>query len=225
MSESAELWRFPLHAGASKSPANGACLLDAVSWLEYGHLGDSPECVCPVIATYGRGINDRLGRLRRQDLRPFIPRLVGTVDPAAEEPRAVALLRHAARVVLPSALDARNPALAVHMRTLKQDITFTDLQAVMAGALGDPALALASVTEREAEVTPATAAGFLGREFFDAVLEVVPLRDHDRRDAVQRAMIEGLEVMLRLGRQAGPVDGHRWTAALDSFERTRERAA
>ena len=100
------LWRFPLRRGNSDDPRNGACLLDAVSWLEYGTLGDHPRCVCPVIASFGRGINDAMTDAGRQRLRVFIPRLVGTVDPPAERARAEYLAWQAIRVFAPLALDA-----------------------------------------------------------------------------------------------------------------------
>lgn len=80
MTDVANLWKFDLRQGRSKDPRQGACLLDAVSWLEYGELDDHPPCVCPAIATLGRTINDLMRRKPRQKLRAFIPRLVGTVD-------------------------------------------------------------------------------------------------------------------------------------------------
>lgn len=97
MTDLSTLWAFELSKGNSKDPRKGACLLDAVSWLEYGHLGDHPECVCPVIAAYGRIINDLLPHAERQRLRVYIPRLVGTVDKAAESARTAAIGRHAER--------------------------------------------------------------------------------------------------------------------------------
>lgn len=101
-----DIWRFDLRRGNSKDPRNGACLLDAVSWLEYGTLGDHPACVCPVIAAFGRGINDAMSDIGRQRLKAFIPRLVGTVDPASEVARAEYLAWQAIRVFAPLALDA-----------------------------------------------------------------------------------------------------------------------
>ncbi|MDE2469558.1 MAG: hypothetical protein KGL35_12630, partial [Bradyrhizobium sp.] len=106
MTDLSTLWHFPLRMGNSDDPRNGACLLDAVSWLEYGTLGDHPPCVCPVIAAFGRGINDAMSDTSRQRLRVFIPRLVGTVDPAAERARAEYLAWQAIRVFAPIALDA-----------------------------------------------------------------------------------------------------------------------
>jgi hypothetical protein len=95
-----------LRRGHGIHPRDGACLLDAVSYLEYGTLGDHPECVCPVIAAFGRGINDAMSDEGRQRLRVFIPRLVGTVDPDSEQARAEYLAWQAIRVFAPLALEA-----------------------------------------------------------------------------------------------------------------------
>ena len=96
-----DLWRFDLRRGKSSDPREGACLLDAVSWLEYGTLGDHPPCVCPVIAAFGRRINDAMSDAGRQRLKVFLPRLVGTVDPSAEQARAEYLAWVAIRVFAP----------------------------------------------------------------------------------------------------------------------------
>src|ERR1041385_3644499 len=105
MTDISNIWQFPLRRGNSPDPREGACLLDAVSWIEYGTLGDHPPCVCPVIAAYGRGINDAMSDAGRQQLRAYIPRLVGTVDPENERARAEYLAWQAIRVFATFALD------------------------------------------------------------------------------------------------------------------------
>ena len=99
------IWKLDLRRGNSPNPREGACLLDAVSWLEYGELGDHPSCVCPVIAAFGRGINDALSDTSRQKLKAYIPRLVGTVDRSAVQARAEYLAWQAIRLFAPLALD------------------------------------------------------------------------------------------------------------------------
>lgn len=98
------IWQFNIRRGHSDDPRNGACLLDAVSWLEYGTLGDHPECVCPVLAAFGRGINDAMSDEGRQQLKKYIPLLVGTVDKESEQARAEYLAWQAVRVFAPLAL-------------------------------------------------------------------------------------------------------------------------
>ena len=83
-----EIWPFELTAGRSKSPRQGACLMDAISWFEYGMLGDYPECVSSVLVPLGQAVNDFSDDRRRQELKRFIPRLVGTADPVLDVLRA-----------------------------------------------------------------------------------------------------------------------------------------
>ena len=72
-----KLSRFELRRGNHERPDQGLCVLEAVAWFEGELHGDHPACVCPVIGHYCRALNDRLGA-RRQDLVPYIPRLVNT---------------------------------------------------------------------------------------------------------------------------------------------------
>ena len=76
-----KLSRFRLAKGSHARPDQGLCVLEAVAWFEGELHGDHPVCVCPVVAHYCRALNDRLGA-RRQDLVPFIPRLVNTREGA-----------------------------------------------------------------------------------------------------------------------------------------------
>ena len=106
MTDISTIWQFPLRKGNSKNPREGACLLDAVSWFEYGGLGDHPPCVCETLAAPGRIINDLLPDDRRQELRVLIPRLVGTEGDGFAQARAAAAAWRAIRVFAPLALDA-----------------------------------------------------------------------------------------------------------------------
>lgn len=83
-----DLWPFQLKRGKAKNPSEGACLMDAVSWFEYGCLGDHPACVSPVLSLIGQAANDWADDKERQELRKFIPLLPGTVNTAADEYRA-----------------------------------------------------------------------------------------------------------------------------------------
>ena len=104
MNDINDIWRFDLRKGNSTDPRDGACLMDAVSWLEYGTLGDHPPCVCPIIAAFARGVNDAMNDEERQSLKVYMPRLVGTVDPDSEQARAEYLAWQAIRVFAPSRL-------------------------------------------------------------------------------------------------------------------------
>ncbi len=72
-----ELSRFELRRGRHDRPEEGLSLMEAVAFFMGEPHSDHPACVCPLLAHYGRALNDRL-EARRQDLVPYIPRLVGT---------------------------------------------------------------------------------------------------------------------------------------------------
>jgi hypothetical protein len=86
------IWKFDLTKGASFGPKNGACIMDAVSWFEYGHLGDRPPCVCPVIGQLCIVINDMLSDDERQKLKPYIFKVIGTVDSSAVKERSLTVI-------------------------------------------------------------------------------------------------------------------------------------
>jgi hypothetical protein len=67
-----------LDAGRHASPGEGACVVELASLLAREPFSDRPECVCPVIAAFLRGWNDRAAYADRQRLRPYSQRIVGT---------------------------------------------------------------------------------------------------------------------------------------------------
>ncbi len=77
ISNFARLWRFDL---ARTRFCDGSCILQAVSWIEYRTLSEELACVCPVLTAAARAIDDTLPARKRQELKPYIPRLIGTVD-------------------------------------------------------------------------------------------------------------------------------------------------
>ena len=81
--------------GTHESRDHGMCLMEAVAYLAGQEHSDQPECSCPVIASYGRFLNDRMGKgptgdaLRAKYLAPLASRLVGTRStPEVERVRA-----------------------------------------------------------------------------------------------------------------------------------------
>src|SRR5689334_11107950 len=80
---------FRLLGGGHDDFAEGACLLEAVAYVAGEAHSDHPQCACPVLAAYGRALNDALKDDERQRLAPLIPRLVGTAStPEVELRRA-----------------------------------------------------------------------------------------------------------------------------------------
>jgi hypothetical protein len=74
-----------LEKGKHSDPSDGMCLLEAVALMAGEPFTDHPACVSPVLAEFGRTLNDALPDDQRQLLAPLIPLLVGTVDAEADE--------------------------------------------------------------------------------------------------------------------------------------------
>jgi hypothetical protein len=67
-----------LEPGSHRSPRDGVCIVELASMIGGEPFSDRPDCVCPVIAAFLRGWNDRAGYSDRQRLRPYAWRVVGT---------------------------------------------------------------------------------------------------------------------------------------------------
>ena len=93
-----------LSKGSHASPADGACVMEMVSYLAGEEWSDSPACTHPVLARAAQVVNDRLPDSERHLLVPLIGRLFGTAAPADEHEAHVLSVRLAvwcAREVLP----------------------------------------------------------------------------------------------------------------------------
>ena len=67
-----------LRSGSHTSLERGACIMEAVAYVAGEPWSDSPECACPAVASFLRAWNDGLDAERRQDLKRYIPLLVGS---------------------------------------------------------------------------------------------------------------------------------------------------
>lgn len=70
--------RLRLAPGRHGSPGEGVCVVELASLLARERFSDRPRCVCPVIAAFLRGWNDRSAYADRQRLRPYAARIVGS---------------------------------------------------------------------------------------------------------------------------------------------------
>ena len=91
-----------LENGSHQSPDEGVCLMEAVAWLVREPHSDKPNCVCPVLGAFGRGLNDRLDVERRQRLKPLIPALVGTASDGHAEARGFMVMDWIVRTYTPA---------------------------------------------------------------------------------------------------------------------------
>ena len=69
---------LPLAHGSHGSINEGLCVMEAVAYIAGEPWTDSPACACPVIAAFLRSWNDGLPDDKRQELKQYIPMLVGT---------------------------------------------------------------------------------------------------------------------------------------------------
>ena len=67
-----------LESGGHSGPDDGACIMEAVAYLAGEEWSDRPNCASPILAAFMRRWNDDLDDVGRQELRPYIARLVGT---------------------------------------------------------------------------------------------------------------------------------------------------
>ena len=93
-----------LYRGGHSAGSDHRCFNAAIAWLAGEPHSASPHCASPVIRQFGMALNDRLDDERRQLLRPFVLRSLGTAgdgrDPERREMCAQWLREH-----LPDLLD------------------------------------------------------------------------------------------------------------------------
>ncbi len=83
-----DLESLVLKHGAHRAPSNGltdACVMEAVAYLAGEKWSNSPECASPVLGAFLRAWNDQLPDDDRQQLKQYIPRLVGSKGSKAQE--------------------------------------------------------------------------------------------------------------------------------------------
>jgi hypothetical protein len=107
-----------LKKGAHTSPEEGMSLLEAVAFTAGEKFTIRPKCTSPVLATYGRELNDDLPDEQRQQLIPLIPKLIGTVNPEQDQRDGLRCAHWLVTHWLPTWL-CLVPELAIHATTLR----------------------------------------------------------------------------------------------------------
>lgn len=80
-----EVQQRGLATGSHRDPRAGMCAMEAASYITGEPFSDHPLCVCPVIATFMRELNDQLPKeMREQTLMPLIPTVLGTFSVSYE---------------------------------------------------------------------------------------------------------------------------------------------
>jgi len=145
-----------------KRAANTArewCAMEAVAYIAGEPWSDSPACVCPTLASFGRAWNDELpDALRNALLLPLVPRFVGTAggDRLAER-RAMLAVDWLVRTYTPAALSRAGLTVQADRLAGLPEITGMAQAAAMRGEL----LAVQADAEA-ARIAAAQAAGEAG---------------------------------------------------------------
>lgn len=114
--ELADTW--PLLQGKHESPDEGCCAMELVAAMAGLPHSDHPACTCPLIASYVRAVNDLLGRDREQ-LRPYLRRLIGTNNRRLVRSRTEAALQGVLGTLVPLAAEwDGTPDLTERLRQL-----------------------------------------------------------------------------------------------------------
>jgi hypothetical protein len=221
-----DLWPYELRQGNSQSPRDGACTMDAVSWFAYGRLGDRPYCACPVLTAYVIRGQDAMPHATRQLLKPFIFRLIGSRNKAAESKRVRSLVLAAVRVFVPIALDASGQHhVAARLRTLSDGASFAELAKAAGAAAAAAATAAtaasafaASAFAADAAAAKDAAAAAAAKDAASAAAAAAAAAG----DKVWPAYIDALDAALKLGKQ-GDFDLDLVPTRLREFAEERER--
>ena len=101
-----DLQTLILKSGAHSNPEDGVCIMEAVAFVAGEPHSDHPMCASPSISEFLRRWNDRCNEEQRQELKQYIPRLVGSrATPEIEAKRAYLAADFAVRVAAPIALE------------------------------------------------------------------------------------------------------------------------
>jgi hypothetical protein len=218
----ARLWRFDL---ARTGSSQGTCILQAVAWIHHRTLSEEPACVCPVITAAARAINDTLPARKRQELKPYIPRLIGTLDRKAYAARYEFLARR--NLLIYAQLILKFYSLPASAENLGAFTDFDDSENTLAvipqflfrrpSARMAPAILIgyASSAAQVAAVGRGTRFdGVPPTTAISAAARYAPRRD---RPLIYNMMFNTLDGLLAIGRQAKPITRQQVISAVEAF--------
>jgi len=116
--------------GGHDTREDGTCLLEAVAWMAGEAHTDHPACVSPILAAYGRALNDLLPDEPRQRLLPYRRPMIGTRGDGLDEARGYLALDWLIRTYTPAWLDVAG--LTAEAATLRGSRRIADLAAAQA---------------------------------------------------------------------------------------------
>lgn len=193
MFDFSQIEEVKLAEGAHISPDDGLCFMEMAAWFAGESHSDKPECACPVLGAYGIGLNDRMpDDIRDSLLKPLVPLIVGTRDPASEQKRVEFIAMWAVNRIVPVAL--REAGMEEHALACER-----------AKTLGE---AIAAAEAARAAANAATHAAEAARAAHAALAAAWPIA------------VEGLRQAILLGRHDGFADPE--PVIIERRERLRE---
>jgi hypothetical protein len=104
--------------GHTRRAAKAVCATEAIAWLAGEPHSDHPSCLSPVLGAFLRSWNDGMRTNEdRQQLKPFLPRCIGTGNDGHDEARAWMATDWQVRVSAPAWLEL--VGLADHAQALR----------------------------------------------------------------------------------------------------------
>src|ERR687888_1781198 len=79
---------YRLSPGRHARAEQGRCAMEWVAHMAGEAHSDRPECVSPVVGAFARSWNDALEETTRQQLRPYLARMIGTAGDGFDDARA-----------------------------------------------------------------------------------------------------------------------------------------
>lgn len=126
---------YELAYGSHANPNDGRCAMEWVAYLAGEPHSDSPQCVSPVLRTFGISLNDRMPREWRQKLRPYLARMIGTAGDRHDPERVYVLQDWTVRTVVAKAFEVANlDDEAQRLRTLAPVVDAATVSAANAAA-------------------------------------------------------------------------------------------
>jgi hypothetical protein len=82
---------YTLRPGSHESRQDGLCAMEWIAYLAGEKHSDYPSCVDLALRGFAIGLNDNLPDDLRQQLRPYLARMIGTADDGRSEERRYAV--------------------------------------------------------------------------------------------------------------------------------------
>jgi hypothetical protein len=110
---------YTLKNGSHDSPEAGLCAMEWVAYLAGEKHTDQPVCVDAPLRSFGISLNDDWDDERRQKLRPYLVRCIGTAGDGRTEERGWLAVDWLIRTFTPAFLDLQ-PELKPHAEKLRR---------------------------------------------------------------------------------------------------------